>query len=95
MISPSAPSHQQRDGAVIWWSSLRLHRTAFAQDDAGAARLQLRKVADRLRSLIPKLATLMNAVTRRQLCDRGHDAGLVARPLPLWRLLGMLPGSER
>src|SRR5450432_3361142 len=34
--------------------------TAFAQDDAGAARLQWRKVADQLRPSIPKLARLMN-----------------------------------
>jgi transposase-like protein len=34
--------------------------TAFAQDDAEAARLQWRKVADQLRPSIPKLARLMN-----------------------------------
>src|SRR5450432_980949 len=34
--------------------------TAFAQDDADAARLQWRKVADQLRPSIPKLARLMN-----------------------------------
>jgi transposase-like protein len=33
---------------------------AFAQDDAEAARLQWRKVADQLRPSIPKLARLMN-----------------------------------
>jgi transposase-like protein len=34
--------------------------TAFAQDDAEAARLQCRKVAYQLRPSIPKLARLMN-----------------------------------
>ena len=34
--------------------------TAFAQDDAGAARTQWRKVADQLRPKLPKLAVLMN-----------------------------------
>src|ERR1700688_709400 len=34
--------------------------TAFAQDDADAARLQWRKVTDQLRPSIPKLARLMN-----------------------------------
>ena len=34
--------------------------TAFAQDDAEAARVQWRKVADQLRSKVPKLATLMD-----------------------------------
>jgi len=36
--------------------------TAFAQDDAGAARLQWCKVADQLRPSIPKLARPMNEV---------------------------------
>jgi putative transposase len=34
--------------------------TAFAQDDAGAAKGQWRKVADQLRPKLPKLATLMD-----------------------------------
>jgi putative transposase len=34
--------------------------TAFAQDDAGAAKSQWRKVADQLRSKLPKLAALMD-----------------------------------
>jgi len=34
--------------------------TAFAQDDAGAAKQQWRKVADLLRPKLPKLATLMD-----------------------------------
>jgi transposase-like protein len=34
--------------------------TAFAQDDAGAAKLQWRKVADQLRPKLPKLAALMD-----------------------------------
>src|SRR3954449_3703912 len=34
--------------------------TAFAQNDAGAARTQWRRVADQLRPKVPKLATLMD-----------------------------------
>jgi putative transposase len=34
--------------------------TAFAQDDAGAAKTQWRQVADQLRPRVPKLATLMD-----------------------------------
>jgi transposase-like protein len=34
--------------------------TAFAQDDAGAAKAQWRKVADQLRSKLPKLSALMD-----------------------------------
>ena len=34
--------------------------TAFAQDDAGAARQQWRRVADQLRPKVPKLANLMD-----------------------------------
>jgi len=34
--------------------------TAFAQDDADAARSQWRRVADQLRPKVPKLATLMD-----------------------------------
>ena len=34
--------------------------TAFAQDDAGAASQQWRKVADQLRPKLPKLAALMD-----------------------------------
>lgn len=34
--------------------------TAFAQDDAGAARQQWRRVADQLRPKVPKLAALMD-----------------------------------
>ena len=39
--------------------------TAFAQDDAEAARQQWRRVADQLRPKVPKLATLMD--------DAEHD----------------------
>ncbi len=35
--------------------------TAFAQDDAGAAKLQWRRVADQLRPKLPKLAGLLDA----------------------------------
>ncbi len=35
--------------------------TAFAEDDAGAARPQWRQVADQFRPTVPKLATLMDA----------------------------------
>ena len=35
--------------------------TAFAQDDADAARLQWRRVADQLRPQLPKLATFLDA----------------------------------
>jgi transposase-like protein len=35
--------------------------TAFAQDDAEAARAQWRRVADQLRPKVPKLAALMDA----------------------------------
>ncbi len=34
--------------------------TAFAQDDAGAARSQWRRLGDQLRPKVPKLATLMD-----------------------------------
>jgi transposase-like protein len=34
--------------------------TAFAQNDAEAAKLQWRKVADQLRAMLPKLAALMD-----------------------------------
>jgi len=36
--------------------------TAFAQEDAGAAKVQWRQVADQLRSKVPKLAILMDEV---------------------------------
>ncbi len=35
--------------------------TAFAEDDAGAAKAQWRQVADQFRPKVPKLATLMDA----------------------------------
>ena len=41
--------------------------TAFAQDDADAARLQWRKVTDQLRPSIPKLARLMNEAAIKRL----------------------------
>ena len=38
--------------------------TAFAQDDAEAARQQWRRVADQLRPKVPKLARLMDEASR-------------------------------
>ena len=45
--------------------------TAFAQDDAEAARGQWRKVADQLRPKTPKLAALMDEAEAD--CARLHD----------------------
>jgi hypothetical protein len=42
---------------------LRLIATAFAQDDAAAARIQRRRLADQLRPKLPKLAS----TTKRRL----------------------------
>ncbi len=40
--------------------------TAFAQDDAAAARKQWREVADQARPRVPKLAALMDCTRRRR-----------------------------
>jgi transposase-like protein len=45
--------------------------TAFAQDDAEAARLQWRRVADQLRPKVPKLAALMDEAEPDVLAYRG------------------------
>jgi hypothetical protein len=51
-----SPVPARADGA---WSPPS-SRPLFAQDDAGAAKQQWRKVADQLRPKLPKLATLMD-----------------------------------
>ena len=48
--------------------------TAFAQDDAGAAKQQWRKVADQLRPKLPKLALLMDEAEPDVLAYRGFPA---------------------
>jgi transposase-like protein len=48
--------------------------TAFAQDDAEAARQQWRRVADQLRPKVPKLAALMNAAEPDVLAYMGFPA---------------------
>ena len=48
---------------------LRFIATAFAQDDAEAARQQWRKVADQLRPKVPKLAKLMDEAEADVLAD--------------------------
>jgi putative transposase len=48
--------------------------TAFAQDDAGAASQQWRKVADQLRPKLPKLATLMDEAEPDVLAYMGFPA---------------------
>ncbi len=48
--------------------------TAFAQDDAEAARLQWRKIADQLRPKVPKLATLMDTAEPDVLAYMGFPA---------------------
>ncbi len=48
--------------------------TAFAQDDAEAARVQWRKVADQLRPKVPKLAALMDAAELDVLAYMGFPA---------------------
>jgi transposase-like protein len=48
--------------------------TAFAQDDAGAARQQWRKVADQLRPKLPKLALLMDEAEPDVLAYMGFPA---------------------
>ena len=48
--------------------------TAFAQDDAEAARVQWRKVADQLRPKVPKLATLMDTAEVDVLAYMGFPA---------------------
>jgi len=45
--------------------------TAFAQDDADAAKVQWRKVADQLRPRVPKLATLMDTAEPNVLAYMG------------------------
>ena len=48
--------------------------TAFAQDDAEAAKVQWRKVADQLRLKVPKLATLMDTAEPDVLAYMGFPA---------------------
>jgi putative transposase len=48
--------------------------TAFAQDDAEAARLQWRRVADQLRPKVPKLAALMDEAEPDVLASMGFPA---------------------
>jgi putative transposase len=48
--------------------------TAFAQDDAEAARLQWRRVADQLRPKVPKLAALMDEAEPNVLAYMGFPA---------------------
>ena len=48
--------------------------TAFAQDDAEAAKVQWRKVADQLRPKVPKLATLMDEAEPDVLAYMGFPA---------------------
>ena len=48
--------------------------TAFAQDDAEAARLQWRRVADQLRPKVPKLAALMDEAEPDVLAYMGFPA---------------------
>ncbi len=48
--------------------------TAFAQDDAGTAKAQWRKVADQLRPKVPKLATLMDTAEPDVLAYMGFPA---------------------
>jgi putative transposase len=48
--------------------------TAFAQDDAEAAKIQWRKVADQLRPKVPKLATLMDEAEPDVLAYMGFPA---------------------
>jgi len=53
----NALAHASRQGRRVASAFIA---TAFAQDDAEAARLQWRKVADQLRPKVPKLARLMD-----------------------------------
>jgi putative transposase len=65
--------------------------TAFAQDDAEAAKIQWRKVADQLRPTIPKLANLMHEAEADVLafmsCPTSHRAKLHSTN-PIERLNG-------
>ena len=60
--------------------------TAFAQDDAAAARKQWREVADQVRPRVPKLAGPMDAAEPDVLA-------YMAFPLQ-GRLLGPMPGAS-
>ena len=53
----NALAHAGRNGRRVVAAFIA---TAFAQNDADAARLQWRKIADQLRPTLPKLATLMD-----------------------------------
>lgn len=56
--------------------------TAFAQDDAAAARKQWREVADQARPRVPKLAALMDeAEAEHHLAGTERRVGRPARPL--------------
>jgi transposase-like protein len=65
--------------------------TAFAQDDAGAAKTQWRQVADQLRPRVPKLAALMDAAETDVLAymtfPAAHRAKLHSTN-PIERLIG-------
>ena len=67
----AGPSGQRGNARQVWGLPSRLTRvaapevelwsaTAFAQNDAEAARAQWRRVADQLRPKVPKLAALMD-----------------------------------
>ena len=65
--------------------------TAFAQDDAAAARKQWREVADQVRPRVPRLATLMDAAEVDVLASMGFPAQRRAKlhpTNPLERLNG-------
>ena len=67
--------------------------TAFAQDDAEAARLQGRRVAGQLQPKVPKLATLMDTAEPNVLADMGFPTALRVKlhsTNPLERLNGAI-----
>jgi putative transposase len=62
--------------------------TAFAQDDADAAKTQWRKVADQLRPTLPKLALFMEAAEQDVLA-------YMAFPKDYWQKIYSTNGLER
>ncbi|CAA2155803.1 hypothetical protein MBRA_01430 [Methylobacterium brachiatum] len=64
-------AHAGRSGRRVVSASIA---TAFAQDDADAARQQWRRVADQLRPKVPKLATLMDRAEPDVLAYMGFPA---------------------
>lgn len=64
-------AHAGRSGRRVVSASIA---TAFAQDDAEAARQQWRRVADQLRPKSPKLATLMETAEPDVLAYMGFPA---------------------